>query len=120
KKGKDVEVTESKAKNIIFMGIISLTSLVMLTLVLQNFLNLSFLKISELSITGLNAMFFGVAMAIGEEDVFRDGLLNYFTQYSRGNLLIPQVLSATAFVAYHFGVYQEPSVWLFVFGAGLI
>jgi len=77
-------------------------------------------QIIGLELTGIDAILFGVMMAVGEEDLFRNGVTNWLLQHVKAPF-IAFILSASIFMMYHFAIYGDNTVALvYVFSAGLI
>lgn len=102
-------------KNIFLYTLIALASLVVISAVTPNFL-----KISRLELTGVDAILFGIMIAIGEERVFRGGLFDRF-YYSTKSFVATGILTAAIFTIYHLAVYQnDMAAMIYVFSAGLL
>ena len=115
-------------KNLFFLSIVALASLLVVSLIEPGIFQVADFLGSKLDLVGLDNLLFGVCMAIGEEEVFRGGFLNFFLQKKEGSHASPSPFiamfaSAGFFMVYHLAVYPYPSdltALLFVFSAGLI
>jgi hypothetical protein len=102
-------------KNIFAYVIIALASLVAINAIVPNFL-----KISNLEITGMDAILFGIMMAIGEERLFRGGLFHRI-HFTTKSYLITTILTALLFTVYHLAVYgNDYSALIYVLSAGMM
>jgi len=102
-------------KNVLIYTIIALASLVVISSITPNFL-----RIDRLELTGVDAILFGIMMAIGEERVFRGGLFDRF-YYSTKSLILTGLLTSAIFTIYHLAVYQNDlAAMIYVFSAGLL
>jgi membrane protease YdiL (CAAX protease family) len=124
----DRDDSGNTTKNLFFLSIVALASLLVVSLVEPGIFQIGAFLGQKLDLTGLDNILFGVCMAIGEEEVFRGGFLNFFLQKKEGSRASPSpfvamVASAGFFMVYHLAVYPYPSdlaALLFVFSAGLI
>ena len=77
-------------------------------------------SLKMLSLTGVNAMLYGVLMGIAEEQFFRGFITDWFLA-NMGNVWVALLASAGVFTAYHFARYgTSANALAYVFFGGLI
>lgn len=113
--GVDSATTGGKAANIVLYTLVALAGMYLTGIYAANY----FAPQTTVPLTGIDALEYGVLMAVAEEQFFRGGLLNFLIQ--RMGPWLGIFGSAAVFMVYHFFVYAgNGAALLYVFGGGVL
>jgi membrane protease YdiL (CAAX protease family) len=113
--GVDTSTGGGRATNIVLYTLVALAGMYFTGIYASNY----FAPQTTIQLSGIDAMEYGVLMAVSEEQFFRGGLLNFLSQRLGDWFAI--FGSAAVFMVYHFFVYAgNNSALIYVFGGGVL